>query len=189
MLVRPRLAVVAAACAVAVLVPVGIASAGTIATTPTGPTETTASPTDSASPTPSSTPSLEPTPEGTPSTPVESPSLPPLPTSSRTVVPAPSSTTPTPTPTPSAPDRVDVVDPNDGVAPAVGQVDEYLRISGVVDTLEQDVAGSRAALATAGLAVQRAAEAVLGASLDGWFARPACRGAGVARTSDCPSKV
>lgn len=159
MLVRPRLAVVVVACAVAVLAPVGLASAGTVP-----------SPSDTSALTP--TPSTEPTPtEPTPSPSVTDPTTPappptvPLPTASSDVIPA-----PTADPLP-APDRVEPVEPNDGVQPALGQVDEYLRQSAALEALLADVQKARTAVASADLAVVTASQAAVRASLDAAIAR------------------
>lgn len=169
MLVRPRLAVVAVACAVAVLAPVGLASAGTVPT----PSDTAAlTPTPAAS----ETPSTEPTPGESPSAPVPSPSsgdpttpapppTVPLPTASSDVIPAPT------TDPPPAPDRVEPVQPNDGVQPAIGQVDEYLRQSAALEELLTEVRTARSAVASADLAVVVAAQVSVRASLDASIAR------------------
>jgi cell wall-associated NlpC family hydrolase len=165
-LVRPRLAVVVVACAVAVLAPVGLASAGTVPT-----------PSDTAALTP--TPSTEPTPsesatDAVPSPSSANPTLPappptvPLPTASSDVVPAPT-TDPS-----AAPDRIDPVEPlppNDGVQPALGQVDEYLRQSAALESLLADVREARAARASADLAVVIASQRAMRAALDVAVAR------------------
>ncbi len=166
MLVRPRLAVVVAACAVAVLAPVGFASAGTVPT----PSDTAAlTPTPSTQPTPSeSATEAVPSPSSTdPTIPAPPPTVP-LPTASSEVVPAPS------TDPPAAPDRIDPVEPlppNDGVTPALGQVDEYLRQSAALEALLADVQEARAARASADLAVVLASQSAMRAALDVAVAR------------------
>ena len=174
MLVRPRLAVVVVVCAVAILAPVGFASAGTVPT----PSDTAAtltsvptadpSPSDatSAGPTePSSTDPATPdpaTPE--PTIPAPQPTVP-LPTASSEVVPAPG-TDPS-----AAPERTEPVEPNDGVQPALGQVDEYLRQSAALEALLADVREARTALATTELAVVLASQSGMRAALDVAVAR------------------
>jgi cell wall-associated NlpC family hydrolase len=158
-LVRPRLAVVVVACAVAVLVPVGFASAGTVPT----PSDTSAlTPTPSTEPTPSEP---APSPSTTdPTTPAPPPTVP-LPTASSDVIPA-----PTADPLP-APDRVEPVEPNDGVQPALGQVDEYLRQSAALEALLAAVQTARTDVATAELAVVAASQVAVRANLHAAIAR------------------
>lgn len=173
MLARPRLVLVAAVCAVGVLVPVGVASAGTTAppsgtpdATATGSTETPTSgtPTPGQEPAPSPSPSDSGT-SGTtgPDTPRTDPgpttSYGPLPSASSSVGAAPR------TPAPPVPDRLVPVEPTDGIAPAAGQVDEFLRLAGVVTTYEQKVADARTALRAADDAVVSASQLAMRASL------------------------
>ncbi|MGD9954606.1 MAG: NlpC/P60 family protein [Candidatus Nanopelagicales bacterium] len=158
MLARPRLAIVAAACAVAVVVPVGIASAGTTAPAPTSSTSE-PTPSDSGEPSPTST--------GDPRTdpaPVPSTSTIPLPSASSRVETAAPRPAPPPT-APPVPDGTGPVEPNDGVAPAIGQVDEFLRMSDLVAQNGQQVADARAALGGARLEVRHASVAAQRASL------------------------
>ncbi len=169
MLARPRLAVVVVACAVAVLAPVGFASAGTVPTpSDTSALTPTAEPTPSSEPTPSDTASEpEPSPSSTDATtPAPPPTVPlPLPTASSDVIPAPSADPP------PAPDRVEPVEPNDGVQPALGQVDEYLRQSAALEALLADVQKARTAVASADLAVVAASQVAVRANLDAAIAR------------------
>lgn len=166
MLVSPRLAVVAAVCAAAVVVPMGIASAGT--TPPPSPESSSPTP-PAIDPSTSTTPEPDPSGTGAPrSDPAPEPtrSVVPLPTSSSTVTPV----TPR-APAPPVPDRADPVEPNDGIAPAAGQVDEFLRMSDLVTSYDQKVADARWALRAADGDVRRASAVTVRASLSLSIAR------------------
>jgi len=162
-LVRPRAAAVSACalvvCAIAVALPSGSAAAGT-----TPPASPEPSATAEPAPLPTDSPSPEPTPSEAPGTdPAPAPSRPsaPLPSASSSV----GSAAPRPASAPPVPDRVGPVEPNDGIAPLPGEVDEFLRMSDLVASYTEDVANARAALVAARRDVQMSSAAAQRASL------------------------
>jgi cell wall-associated NlpC family hydrolase len=118
---RRRPLLLAAAATVALTMLTGVARADT---TPSA-SDSSATPTDSGTPSVSPTPTPTPSPTETTPTPTVTPTTP----SATPTVPTPSKPAPSPSPTATVTPVDPALPPNDGVAPATGQIDLYLQLT------------------------------------------------------------